>query len=225
MNQMTVPGFLRLNGLLAISEGTKAKRGQLYGPPAGLGRGGDGGDCTDCAPLDPYTYWAKQWQLSQYSCPRCGPLGAPQPVDVYASLSTAQQQWVLAALQAWLNAPSTLAWFNVNSGSCPNVSIGMTVSPSNLGAVVNCFQAFFNAQKSQGGAITTGGTLDQITLSALMATAATNGSAPCPGNCAITPSTGAPASSSTTAWVIGGVVAVALIGGIWYAASHSRHAA
>ncbi len=155
------------------------------------------------------------------------------PVDVYASLTPAQQSWVQAALGAWLNDPNVIAWWNVNGSSCPGVSLGMNLTYGGaLSAVVGCFQAWFNAQASQGGNITTGGVLDQQTLAALMATeaqaswgAAVGG---CPGSCGITPSNGgsssSTSSSSTKYWIAGGV-AVVLAGGLLYVMNRRPHAA
>jgi len=153
------------------------------------------------------------------------------PVSVYSGLSAQQQAWVQAALAAWLADPGTVSWWNLNQGSCPSVTTGMDLStPAALQAVVGCFQAWFNAQQSQGGTITTGGTLDQMTLAALMATTAqaTWGAAigGCPGNCNITPNSGgstSTTSSSTKYWVIGGV-AVAFVGGLLYFMGRKRAA-
>jgi hypothetical protein len=152
------------------------------------------------------------------------------PVSVYGSLNAQQQAWVQAALAAWLVDPATVAWWNVNQSACPSVTQGMVLStPAALQAVVGCFQAWFNAQQSQGGTITTGGTLDQMTLAALMATTAqaTWGAAigGCPGNCNITPNSGGTttAPSTTKYWVIGGV-AVAFVGGLLYVMGRKRAA-
>ena len=154
-------------------------------------------------------------------------LAAPAPV----TLTAQQLTWVQAALAAWLLDPGTVSWWNVNQSSCPGVSQGMVLTtPAALQAVVGCFQAWFNAQQSQGGQITTGGTLDQMTLAALMATTAqaTWGAAVggCPGNCGITPNSGGTtttSSSSTMYWVIGGV-AVAFVGGLLYFMGRKRAA-
>ena len=154
-----------------------------------------------------------------------GALGAG-PASVFASLSTAQQAWVLGALAAWFSAGGTQAWYNVNSGACPGVVVGMDLTnPTNFTALVNCFQAFYNAQSNQGGNITTGGTLDQMTLAALMGTYVAAGGAQCPGNCAIAPSQPAASSSSSTGWIVGGVAAaVVAVGALWYMERH-KHAA
>jgi len=163
--------------------------------------------------------------------PRRGRLGAP-PLDVFTSLATAQQQWVLSALAAWLGSPGTQGWYNLNSGSCPGVTSGMDLTnPKQRGDVVACFQAYYNAQNGQGGVITTDGTLDAMTLAALMVTMANAGPA-CPSNCvppvAPTPApTAAPAATSYTAYyVVGGIAVAALAGGIWYAmrAKPAHHA-
>lgn len=146
------------------------------------------------------------------------------PVSVYNSLNAQQQAWVQTALNAWyLSVAAQIP-------SCPSVTIGMVLTdPAALAAMVACFQNWFNAQQSQGGTITTGGTLDQMTLAALMATTAqtTWGAAigGCPGNCGITPNSGGTTTTSSTTkyWVIGGV-AVAFVGGLLYVMGRKRAA-
>ena len=162
-------------------------------------------------------------QRGRVGCAPCaralGRVGAPSG-DVYASLSATQQAWVLGALAAWYNAAATQAWYNVNSSSCPGVSVGMDLTnATNRAALVACFQVFTNAQMSQGGAITTGGTLDAMTLAALQANYVAAGGAACPNGCGITPS-GTSTTTSYTGWIVGGLAAAAVAGGIWYAATH-----
>jgi hypothetical protein len=154
-------------------------------------------------------------------------LGAATGADMFASLSTAQQAWVLLVLANWFGASATQAWYNVNSTMCPGVTVGMDLTvAANRMALVACFQAWYNAQGT-GGAISTAGALDSNTLSALIAWNGAAGGSSCPGNCvAPTPAPTSGAGSNTSAYVIGGLVVVALIGGIWYATANSHsHAA
>lgn len=162
-------------------------------------------------------------------------LGAGNPnvriVDVYSSLTPAQQTWVQSALGAWLADPNVLSW--IASNPCQGVTQGMVLSNTTaLYAVIPCFQEWFNTQASQGGTINAQGVLDQQTLAALMATeaqaswgAAVGG---CPGSCGITPSGGGSSSStssSTTMYWVAGGIAVVLAGGLLYVMNRRTHAA
>ena len=158
--------------------------------------------------------------------------------DIYASLSAAQQAWVQAALGAWLNDATVSAWIaSANTQAtplCPGVSAGMVLStPAALQAAVACFQNYLNTPpNNQGGTLTTGGTFDQMTAAALMATAAAAtwgaGVGSCPGNCGIAaqPASGSASSSSSTIYYVAGGLAIAIIGGVlWMGRSHKRTAA
>ena len=77
-----------------------------------------------------------------------------------------------------------------------------------------------------------GGTFDQMTAAALMATAAAAtwgaGVGSCPGNCGIAaqPASGSASSSSSTIYYVAGGLAIAIIGGVlWMGRSHKRTAA
>lgn len=165
-------------------------------------------------------------------------IGAP---DVFSALSAAQQGWVLSALAAWWSDAGTASWYNINSGSCPGVTVGMDLTnATNRAALVGCFQAWYNASglNTQGSAITSGGTLDQMTLTALMnlaaSTAAAGGwgsasaiSAGCPNLCGVSPSNqpAATTSSNTVYYVLGGVAVLALGGAAIYAVRRKKRAA
>jgi hypothetical protein len=158
-------------------------------------------------------------------------------VDVYSSLSAAQQAWVQQALTAWLADPGTQNWLVATNGAsnnagvlCSGVSSGMVMSNlTAMYAVLGCFQNWYMATSgSQGGAVQLPvGTLDQTTLAALMSTGsqsawgATLGA--CPNQCSV-PTSGTSTSSNTALYVVGGIAAAAAIGGVGYAVARKRRA-
>jgi len=139
--------------------------------------------------------------------------------DAYITLSVDQQAWVRSAFLNWLDDLNTLAWFNVNTGSCPGVQ-GKDMAAIDVHDSARCFQAWYAAQGSPYGRIAVSdGTIDSTTLAALIGTVnaapwgAVVGS--CPSNCigSAPPTT---ATGIKTGWILLGLAAAVVAGGAYY---------
>jgi hypothetical protein len=146
-------------------------------------------------------------------------LGGPNDPSVFASLSSAQQTWIQAAL-VLLNTKI----FQSTGSTCAT----WTDPGVNLAAAVACFQNWYNANytppKAPGITLRTDGVVDQDTISALQTIASLHPAdfnAPFPGAVAPVPSSAAatPSKLSKGEMIGIGVAGAAVLGGIVYAAT------
>jgi hypothetical protein len=148
-------------------------------------------------------------------------LDGPNDPDAFATLTSAQQMWVQAALVLLNNKI-----IQASGTSCPT-----WVDPGvNLKAAVGCFQLWYNANygppKAPGRALRTDGVVDADTLASLQMIAGlhpTDFNTPFPSAPA-TPASAVPATVAkkglTKGEMVGvGVAGAAVLGGIVYAAT------